>query len=811
MSSLDTDSLQFGQLGIRCEPGRYPRLTTISCASCPLGSTYDSTVKKCVLCPKGMFRDDEDHVTCSSCPLGMSTPSNGTVNSTECRPICKKGYYSLDGIEPCTPCSRLEYGPSTLATKCEKCERGMMTNSSASTQALDCLAFDVAIRGGAHSTTVGSISSDLVSFTLASWVKLSKFDDISLQLSVKKEAQEIFVDVGQSVNITLHSSLRSSGVTIKRGVWQHIVVVWDAVSTTLKLFVQGTEQFTSQLTSVTAGITTIPSGSDLSLSFKGPSSTAGHISGLLLKTTVLSGNAIKTLAATCYTSQTGALYMDHFLQTYVEGLDLVTPSTCDAKDDCILDPCNGHKCIDGLNTFTCQCSDGYTGNTCQIPPDYCKNHKCEHGATCHNLLTNYTCSCLTGFKGQFCESKIVDGGYGQWGDWSICSKSCEGGQMVRNRVCDSPAPDPDGKPCTGQANETEACNVKPCPVCPHPPRSYGSHMSCNRSSDLLSCSVSCRDGMWFTPGFTPLEEYKCGKETAYQWNGKPPSCSNVYTPELLETSTTIQYNSVTPCHEPEKFKDALVKKSREKLQCSHNQTCEIDVTIEGCSGDRSKRSLSGVKAIITLRVPLVKGNNLDMENLVKTNAVSPAMMKLLQSVADLETSVRQLNSTRDILTFNVDGNVYNVLTIVSTGSVRCDKGKVRLEALCVDCPQGTFSSGRDSCLPCKYGTYQDLTGSEACKKCPKGVSTEFIGSVSEADCSVAVPIEDGVNSDEDDSGDSLGIIIGCTVAAVVLCGVVLGIGIRFHLRSKARKTKMGSFASMNMVHGEKPPTNTFLT
>ncbi|OWF34525.1 Signal peptide, CUB and EGF-like domain-containing protein 3 [Mizuhopecten yessoensis] len=139
VSSLDTDSLQFGQLGIRCEPGRYPRLTTISCASCPLGSTYDFTVRKCVLCPKGMFRDNDDHVTCSSCPLGMSTPSNGTVNSTECRPICKKGYYSLDGIEPCTPCSRLEYGPSTFATKCEKCIRGMMTNSSASTQASDCL------------------------------------------------------------------------------------------------------------------------------------------------------------------------------------------------------------------------------------------------------------------------------------------------------------------------------------------------------------------------------------------------------------------------------------------------------------------------------------------------------------------------------------------------------------------------------------------------------------------------------------------------------------------------------------------------
>ncbi|XP_060063505.1 uncharacterized protein LOC132543964 [Ylistrum balloti] len=797
--SLDTASLQFGQLGIQCEPGRYPRISTVSCASCPLGSTYVPAARKCSLCPKGMYREDDADVTCLPCPTGMSTHANGTVNSTDCRPICKKGHYSLDGVEPCTPCSRMEYGPITMATKCVKCGKAMMTNSSASTEASDCLAFDVAIHGGTSLTTVGRVSNNIVSFTLTSWVKISKFDDTILQLSVKKGAQEILIEIGQRINVSLHSSLQSSGDLLEKGTWQHVAVVWDATSTTLKFYVQGTEQFSAHVTSVATGMTTTPAGSDLSLSCKGPSSSVAHFSGLLLKASVLSNTNIKTLATTCYTNESGDFDMANVLETRVDGLDLVTPSTCDAKDNCRPDPCNGHKCVDGSNTFICHCTGGYTGSTCQIPPDFCKNHKCEHGATCNNMQTNYTCSCMTGFKGQFCESKIVDGRFGHWGEWSTCSKSCAGGMMVRKRECDSPAPDPEGKPCSGQATETGSCKPNPCPVCPHTPRSYGTKMSCNRSSDMITCSASCRDGMWFTPGFTPLDVYKCGKETAYQWNGKPPSCSRVYSPELLETSTTIQYSSSTPCREPEKIKDALIQKTKSNLQCSQNQTCEISVNIEGCSGDRTKRSLSGVKAIITLQVPLVKGDNLNMENFVQTNAVSPAMLKLLKSVADLETSVQQLNTTSDILKFNVDGNVYDVLAVRSTSSVTCEKGKVRLEALCVDCPQGTYSAGRESCLPCAYGTYQDETGAQSCKKCPNGISTAFIGSVAEADCS------------DDDGDNSLGIIIGCSVAAVVLCGIILGIGIRYHLRSKARNSKMGSFASMNMVQSARPPQNTFLT
>ena len=35
------------------------------------------------------------------------------------------------------------------------------------------------------------------------------------------------------------------------------------------------------------------------------------------------------------------------------------------NDECASNPCkNGGSCIDGLNTFTCTCADGYSGTDC---------------------------------------------------------------------------------------------------------------------------------------------------------------------------------------------------------------------------------------------------------------------------------------------------------------------------------------------------------------------------------------------------------------------------------------------------------------
>ena len=60
---------------------------------------------------------------------------------------------------------------------------------------------------------------------------------------------------------------------------------------------------------------------------------------------------------------------------------------------------------------------------------------------------------------------LVDGGYGEWGQYSDCSKSCGGGTKTRARRCDNPVPAFGGKDCEslGATKESAQCNTHECP------------------------------------------------------------------------------------------------------------------------------------------------------------------------------------------------------------------------------------------------------------------------------------------------------------------------------------------------------------
>ena len=58
---------------------------------------------------------------------------------------------------------------------------------------------------------------------------------------------------------------------------------------------------------------------------------------------------------------------------------------------------------------------------------------------------------------------LVNGGWGDWGQWSECPVSCGGREITRARVCKNPAPQFVGADCVGDATETVLCNKIPCP------------------------------------------------------------------------------------------------------------------------------------------------------------------------------------------------------------------------------------------------------------------------------------------------------------------------------------------------------------
>lgn len=52
---------------------------------------------------------------------------------------------------------------------------------------------------------------------------------------------------------------------------------------------------------------------------------------------------------------------------------------------------------------------------------------------------------------------LVECTWGQWGNWSSCSKTCDGGEKVRTRLYTPPQVE-----CDGLSKQTSPCNVFSC-------------------------------------------------------------------------------------------------------------------------------------------------------------------------------------------------------------------------------------------------------------------------------------------------------------------------------------------------------------
>lgn len=98
----------------------------------------------------------------------------------------------------------------------------------------------------------------------------------------------------------------------------------------------------------------------------------------------------------------------------------------------------------------------------------------------------------------------VDGSWGTWGPWALCSKTCGGGKQHRERKCDSPAPAHGGTNCTGNIMQLDDCNTILCPLpssgkyinkCPpgwFTCKSGG--ITCIDASFKCDCANDCDDG-----------------------------------------------------------------------------------------------------------------------------------------------------------------------------------------------------------------------------------------------------------------------------------------------------------------------------
>ncbi|KAM9788835.1 A disintegrin and metalloproteinase with thrombospondin motifs 2-like [Neosynchiropus ocellatus] len=108
-----------------------------------------------------------------------------------------------------------------------------------------------------------------------------------------------------------------------------------------------------------------------------------------------------------------------------------------------IDPCKQLWCSEYYNPFYCKTKKG--------PP--LDGTKCAPGKHC--------------FKG-YCMKLTPDlyrhdGGWGAWGPYGKCSRTCGSGVRFRARRCDNPAPANGGRTCFGNSFEFQLCSQEECP------------------------------------------------------------------------------------------------------------------------------------------------------------------------------------------------------------------------------------------------------------------------------------------------------------------------------------------------------------
>ncbi|XP_014475365.1 PREDICTED: cubilin [Dinoponera quadriceps] len=87
------------------------------------------------------------------------------------------------------------------------------------------------------------------------------------------------------------------------------------------------------------------------------------------------------------------------------------PNGCQLADVSVNTACSSNPCVhgtcvpNGANGFTCTCSPGYSGTTCNTPADPCTPNPCQNNGVCVVSNGQATCECTSTFTGSRCETQ----------------------------------------------------------------------------------------------------------------------------------------------------------------------------------------------------------------------------------------------------------------------------------------------------------------------------------------------------------------------------------------------------------------------
>ena len=69
-------------------------------------------------------------------------------------------------------------------------------------------------------------------------------------------------------------------------------------------------------------------------------------------------------------------------------------------NECNSQPClNNATCLDRVESYSCLCIPGFSGDNCEVNIDECGSNPCLNGATCKDGINLYECQCAPGYEG----------------------------------------------------------------------------------------------------------------------------------------------------------------------------------------------------------------------------------------------------------------------------------------------------------------------------------------------------------------------------------------------------------------------------
>ena len=130
---------------------------------------------------------------------------------------------------------------------------------------------------------------------------------------------------------------------------------------------------------------------------------------------------------------------------------------------------------------------------------------------------------------------VVDGGFGEWGQWTPCNSNCvsDESRVIRSRTCDSPAADFGGASCSSYTETQESIYCE----CSNNIVGVVRHINCEPINNTCDIITACPANTYLA--YNGIESVCIDLMSPAACSNAPANCKSIYgaDSQLLQLST----------------------------------------------------------------------------------------------------------------------------------------------------------------------------------------------------------------------------------------------------------------------------------